>query len=371
MNINDILRRNGIQVRPEKASKPISSYAENFLNICNYKKYDINIENSNLKFGINDLISDRISVRGESQDPLGDIKEIGSDIKTIGKAVWKFIKDLFNRFIAWIRKTRYNFKMKRYHKSVKYVIKTVLDSERSEYDLPKWTMDPAAVSALKDKIEELNSIQNQVFPDLEASLKKREFLYPAGAKSVREAAEKLKPTMKELNDLIDGLPKDMITFTEESDDKLRVIKQTCGELFMVLDRMTSEKNADKAFVITKLSEDIVKHIENHHPEDMKPEDVKIVGNELQNALNIVKDYLSNEDKMLSSILKGWMKMTTEKKVYDEKLNPGDPPKGYVRSWDDRKDRREERKAEKQRVKETRKNNKKKKDIILGTADFVD
>nr|DAY42358.1 MAG TPA: hypothetical protein [Caudoviricetes sp.] len=364
MNINDILRRNGIQMRPEKVSKPISSYAENFLHICDYKKYDINIENSNLKFGINELISNKISIRGESQNPLEDIKEIGSDIKTIGKAIWKFIKDLFNRFIAWIRKTRYNFKMKRYHKSVKYVIKTVLDSERSEYDLPKWTLDPNAVSVLKDKIEELNSIQNQVFPDLEASLKKKEFLYPAGAKSVREAAEKLKPTMKELNDLIDGLPKDMITFTEESDDKLTVIKQTCGELFKTLESLTSEKNSDKAFVITKLSEDIVKHIENHHPEDMKAEDVKIVGNELQSALNIVKEYLSDEDKVLSSILKGWMKMTTTKKEYNEKLNPGEPPKGYVKSWDDRKQRREDRKAEKRRVKETRKNNKKKKDIII-------
>ena len=364
MDITSILRRNGINVRPEKVSKPISSYAENFMNITKFKKYDINVENSNLKFGINELISNKVSTRGEAQNPINDLKEIGKDVATMGKAIWKFIKDLFNRFIAWIRKMRYNFKMKRYNKSVKFVVKTVMDSERTEYDLPKWATDPAAVSVLKNKIDKLVEVQNSVFPRLEMSLKKNTFLYPAGAKGIREAAEKLKPTMKELTDLIDGFSKEVITFTEESDDKLKAIKQTCGELFTALDNLTSEKSADKAFVITKLSEDIVKHIESHHPEDMKPEEIKAVGSELQSALNIVREYLSDEDKVLSSILKGWMKMTTTKKEYNEKLNPGEAPQGYVNTWNTRKERREERKAEKQRIKETRKNNKKKKDIIV-------
>ena len=97
---------------------------------------------------------------------------------------------------------------------------------------------------------------------------------------------------------------------------------------------------------------------------MKPEDVKLVGSELQSALNIVREYLSDEDKVLDSILKGWMKMTTTKKEYNEKLNPGEAPQGYVNTWSTRKERREDRKAEKQRIKETRKNNKKKKDIIV-------
>ena len=110
MDITSILRRNGINVRPERVSKPISSYAENFMNITKFKKYDINVENSNLKFGINELISNKVSTRGEAQNPINDLKEIGKDVATMGKAIWKFIKDLFNRFIAWIRKMRYDFK---------------------------------------------------------------------------------------------------------------------------------------------------------------------------------------------------------------------------------------------------------------------
>ena len=377
MNINDILIRNGIRLNHRVKKNKETSYAESYMNNVLFKKSDINIENFNMKSGINDIIyNGKVSARGEGnpfQNPIEDLKEVGRDTKKMVKGIWNFIKDLFKRFIAWFKKTRYDFKMKRYNKSMKYVLKTVLTSERTEYDLPRWALDPNLVSELKEKIKKFTDAEDRLFYDLASVLKKSMIMAPTGSKALKEKALASKPALEELSKFINGLPNEMVTYAEESDDQLKVIKQTCGELFKMLESITSDKNTDKAFVMTKLSTDMTKFVEENRGDTIKPEEVKTVGSDLQVALDTIKNFAEEKDKMLATILKGWMKMTTKKKEYDETLNPGPAPTGYVKKWNKRDivfDKVKEKfKEDRKKRKEYKKNHPK--TVVLSPDDIID
>ena len=377
MNINDILIRNGIKPKSESKSIKISSYAESYMNNVLFKKSDINIENFNMKSGINDIIyNSKESARGESnpfQNPIEDLKEVGRDTKKMMKGIWTFIKDLFKRFIAWFKKTRYDFKMKRYNKSMKYVLKTVLTAERTKYDFPKWAVDPESVSELKERIKKFVDAEDRLYYDLASVLKKSTIMAPAGAKALKEKALASKPALEELSKFIDGLPKEMVTYAEDSEDQLKVTKQTCSELFKMLESITSGNNINRGFVMTKLSTDMTKFVEENSGDTLKPEEIKIVGSDLQVALDTIKNFAEEKDKMLATILKGWMKMTKQTKVYDETLNPGPVPTGYVKKWNKR-DRviekfKEKHKEDRKRRKEYNKNHPK--TVVLSPDDIID
>ena len=381
MNINDILIRNGIRLNHRVKKNRVSSYAESYINNVLFKKSDINIENFNIKSGINDIIyNNKVSARGEAkasnnpfQNPIEDLKEVGRDTKKMMKGIWTFIKELFKKFIAWFKKTRYDFKMKRYNKSMKYVLKTVLTAERTKYDFPKWAVDPELVSELKEKIKKFVDAEDRLYYDLASVLKKSTIMAPAGAKALKEKALASKPALEELSKFIDGLPKEMVTYAEDSEDQLKVTKQTCSELFKMLESITSGNNINRGFVMTKLSTDMTKFVEENSGDTLKPEEVKTVGSDLQVALDTIKNFAEEKDKMLATILKGWMKMTKQTKVYDETLNPGPAPTGYVKKWNKR-DRviekiKEKHKEDRKRRKEYEKNHPK--TIVLSPDDIID
>lgn len=387
MNIDDILIRNGIRPKSETKSIKVSSYAESYINSVLFKKSDISIENFNMKSGINNIIyNNKISARGEGktskgpfQNPIEDLKEVGRDTKKMVKGIWNFIKDLFKRFIAWFKKTRYDFKMKRYNKSMKYVLKTVLTAERTKYDFPRWAVDQESVSELKERIKKFVDAEDRLYYDLASVLKKSTIMAPAGAKALKEKALASKPALEELSKFIDGLPKEMVTYAEEepedqlSEDQLKVTKQTCSELFKMLESITYGNNINRGFVMTKLSTDMTKFVEENSGDTLKPEEIKIVGSDLQVALDTIKNFAEEKDKMLATILKGWMKMTKQTKVYDETLNPGPAPTGYVKKWNKR-DRviekfKEKHKEDRKRRKEYEKNHPK--TVVLSPDDIID
>lgn len=373
MDITEILKRNGIYRKAEKSASSRISFSESYKNFILYKKYDISLENSNIKSGINELINNKLSIMGEAQNVIDDLKEVGRDAKRIALSLWNFIKELFKKFIAWIKKTRYDMKMKKYKKTLKFIIKTVNTSDISKFDLPRWATDPVKVNELKEEIERLYALEDKFFKTMADTFKGNNIMNLEKAEELRDQADDMSPILSTLDFMIGKLDTEMITFTEESDDKLSSIRQTCDELLRLLVSMADSKSDDKRFVVAKISTDMIKYMETTKPENVSAEEAKKIGANLQLAMNIVKTFLTEEDKIMRTIIQGWMKITKKTPEYDETKNPGEAPTGYVKNWSKDKMKREDRKKEKDLIKELRKEAKKnrKKDIVLGTADFVD